>query len=60
MSIYYIGLFTSIIGGCVVVLALMMLACRMAWFLYQEVVGWPRIVKALKMLNASERKGGEA
>jgi hypothetical protein len=54
-----IGFAVAVLGGWLVVLGLLAGALRLSWFVYTEIIGWPRVWKALRLLKEKESPEGE-
>ncbi len=53
-----IGRVTVWIGAAMFFLACVAAVQWLAWFAFKEIIGWPRVFKALKLLHESERTDG--
>ena len=58
-TMFYTNAAIWVLGALVVVLLLLVGTLRLAWFLYKELVGWPTIVKAMKMYRATNEQEQE-
>jgi len=54
-----LGFAVAIAGGWLVVLTMLAGVLQLSWFLYKDIVGWPRVWKALRLLKEHESKQGE-
>lgn len=59
IAMFYTNAVIWVLGALVVVLLLLVGTLRLAWFLYKELVGWPTIVKAMKMYRATNSQDQE-
>ena len=55
-TMFYTNAAILVLGALVVVLLLLACVSRLTWFVYQGLVGWPTIVKAMKMYRATNEQ----
>ena len=53
--IYHVGLVVCMMGGTGLALLMILSVIRITWYTYKEIVGWQRILKAVRLLSDTER-----
>ena len=56
--IYQVGLVVCMMGGAGLALLMILSIIRITWYTYREIVGGQRILKAVRLLDDTERGPG--
>ena len=59
IAMFYTNAVIWVLGALVAVLLLLSGVFRLTWFVYQEIVGWSTVVKAMKMYRAANNQEQE-